>query len=344
MAKITIKDIAQKSGFSKTAVSFAFNSPEKLPKVTVDKIMQVADELGYFPDPLARSLYNKKTGSIGLLIPQGISYIITNPFYQDFIEGIGKELESTGNSLLLVPPLKGSMTKAISNAVVDGFLTVGLETVHEGMKVLSNRKVPFVMIDSEPESGTPCVNIDDETGAYDAMKHLLELGHRDIAILTFLNPAEGDYTRYQGVVKRRLSGYREAMSQYGLSLEDDSIDLMECGISNEGGEIAFSKLFKKRRLPTAIITMSDILAKGVYSAAKKSGVIIPQELSVVGFDNSPVAKELSPPLTTVNQPTKEKGKLAAKVLWDKINNKEVEDLYSLETTFIIRESTAAPHR
>lgn len=344
MAKITIKDIALKSGFSKTAVSFAFNNPNKLPKVTVDKILEVANELGYFPDPLARSFYSKKTGSIGLLIPQGISYIITNPFYQDFIEGIGLELESSGNSLLLVPPLKGSMSKAISNAVVDGFLTVGLETVHEGMKVLDSRKVPFVMIDSEPEAGIPCVNIDDEFGAYESMKHLLDLGHREITILTFLNPAEGDYTKYQGVVKRRLSGYRKAMSQYGLSLEDDNIDLLECGISNEGGEIAFSKLLKKKRLPTAIITMSDILAKGVYSAAKKNGVEIPKDLSVVGFDNSPVSRELTPPLTTVNQLTKEKGKLAAKILWDKINNKEVEDLYSLETTFIIRESTMAPCR
>jgi hypothetical protein len=142
MARVKIKDIAEKAGVSKTAVSFAFNNPEHLSEGTVKHILSIAEEMGYTPDPVARNLITGKTGTIGLLVPQPIPEIIRNPFTPEFIEGIGEVCTLEGLSLLLVPPLKGSMQRAIGNAAVDGFLTLGLEESKSTMVVLRQRGVP----------------------------------------------------------------------------------------------------------------------------------------------------------------------------------------------------------
>src|SRR3972149_3525947 len=165
MTKVNIKDIAEKAKVSTTAVSFAFNNPTRLSESTVKRILNIAHEMGYAPNPLARNLSTGKTGAIGLLVPQPIPEIIRNPFMPEFIEGIGEVCTHMGLSLMLVPPLKGSMERAIVNAAVDGFLTLGLEESKSTMVVLRQRGVPFVTVDSDPIEGVPAINIDDEGGA-----------------------------------------------------------------------------------------------------------------------------------------------------------------------------------
>ena len=135
MPKVNITDIALRAGFSKTAVSFAFNNPSKLSEVTVRHILEVAESMGYAPDPVARSMTTGKTGTIGLLLPQSIPEMIRNPYFPEFIEGIGEVCNHSGLSLMLVPPLKGSIRRAIVNAAVDGFLTLGLEQTKATMVV-----------------------------------------------------------------------------------------------------------------------------------------------------------------------------------------------------------------
>src|SRR3990172_2667162 len=151
MPKATIKDIAAKAGVSKTAVSFAFNKPEQLSEATLQHILAVAEELGYSPDPVASNLKTRQTGCIGLLVPQPLPAIARNPHMLAFIEGVGTTCHEAGLSLMLVPPLKGNLRRAIIRAAVDGFLTLGLETFKGTMMVLQQRGVPFVMVDSDPE-------------------------------------------------------------------------------------------------------------------------------------------------------------------------------------------------
>src|SRR5258706_2575675 len=127
MARININDIAEKAGVSKTAVSFAFNSPERLPEARVRQILRVANEMGYTPNPVARTLTTERTGTIGLLVPKPIPEIIRNPFLPEFLEGVGEICTEASLSLMIVPPIKGSIQRAIVNAAVDGFLTLGLE-------------------------------------------------------------------------------------------------------------------------------------------------------------------------------------------------------------------------
>ncbi|HKJ26448.1 MAG TPA: LacI family DNA-binding transcriptional regulator, partial [Anaerolineales bacterium] len=127
MAKITIKDIAKKAGVSTTAVSFAFNKPDRLGAETVQKILEIADELGYIPNPIARSMTTGRTGTIGVLVPQPLPEALQNPFLMEFLEGVGEICTRDGYSLMLIPPLQGSLKRAIEYSAVDGFITLGLE-------------------------------------------------------------------------------------------------------------------------------------------------------------------------------------------------------------------------
>jgi DNA-binding LacI/PurR family transcriptional regulator len=324
MAKVTIKDIATRAGVSKTAVSFAFNRPDQLSEETLRNILTVAEELGYNPDPVASNLKTRQIGCIGLLLPQPLPLIARNPLMTRLIEGIGTVCHEEGLSLMLVPPLKGNMRRAIIRAAVDGFLTLGLETFRGAMKVLQERSVPFVMIDGDPEPGIPCVNIDDEAGGYMAMSYILGLGHGRIAILGIRSGQHGDYEHYAGTLRRRMMGYVRALDQAGLAIDNRRIRLIECECDIEGGYEALKTLWSSRWRPTAVITMADVLAFGVLKAAQENGIDVPGDLSVIGNDDVPESVLVYPPLTTIRQPVVDKGGMAARMLIENLGGQQPE--------------------
>jgi DNA-binding LacI/PurR family transcriptional regulator len=342
MVRVKIKDIAEKAGVSKTAVSFAFNNPTHLSEETVKHILNIAEEMGYSPDPVARNLITGKTGTIGLLVPQPIPEIIRNPFTPEFIEGIGEVCTQEGLSLLLVPPLKGSMQRAISNAAVDGFLTLGLEESKSTMIVLRQRGVPFVTVDSDPIDGIPAVNVDDEGGARLAMQAVLEAGHRKIAILAIRSGKQGHYREYVGTLRNRMNGYLAALAEHGLKLDGRKVRLVECISTEKGGEAGFNKVWKSLYQPTAIVAMSDIIAIGAMKAAQQAGLSIPEELSFVGFDDIPMASLIAPGLTTVAQPLHKKGRIAAEVLVAFIGGRLDPTHRLLPTRLVPRQSILPP--
>ncbi|MER3437262.1 MAG: alanine racemase, partial [Chloroflexota bacterium] len=174
----TISDIARRAGVSKAAVSYALNDPSRLSAETVARIRAIAEELGYMPNPVARSMSLGRTGTIGVLVPQPLPEMLRNPFFSQFLEGVAIAAARAELPILLVPPVRGSVERAVSSAAVDGFLTLGLETFRPTMHVLERRRLPYVMVDSEPVEGVTCVNVDDEGGAYQAMRHILDHGHR----------------------------------------------------------------------------------------------------------------------------------------------------------------------
>jgi len=271
-------------------------------------------------------------------VPQPIPNIVRNPFFSELLEGIGEICKKAGFSLMLVPPLKGSMSQAISTAMVDGFLTVGLETFRNSMVILQQRHVPFVMIDSDPVENIPCVNIDDAQGSYEAMAYVLRMGHRSIAIMGIRSGLKGRYKEYKGILQRRMSGYLNALEEFGLSMRKRNIHLIECEATVKGGKAGFSQVWQYKHKPTAIVAMSDIIAIGAIEAAKSLNIKIPQELSIVGFDNIPAAQWLTPSLSTVRQPIREKGRLAAKLLDDLLNKRVIQNSYMLPTELIKRDS------
>jgi len=342
MARITIREIAEKAGVSVTSVSFAFNNPSRLPEATVQRILEVAEELGYIPDPVARSMSTGHTGTLGVLVPQPFTEIIRNPFLYEFLEGVAEVCTAAGYSLMIVPPLEGSVRRAIGVAAVDGFLTLGLELFKSTMVVLSQREVPFVMVDGDPIEGVPAVNVDDVSGARAVMAYVLKAGHRDITILGIRSGKDGRYQEYTGTLRRRMEGYLSALASFNLELDQRRIQLIECSSTISGGQDGFRQLWKKKNPPTAVVAMSDVIAIGVIYAAMQKRIKVPEDLSVVGFDDISISKLINPALTTVSQPIQQKGKLAAELLVKCIEGECGLSHSTLNTKLIVRASVSPP--
>ncbi len=338
MARVTISEIARQAGVSKTAVSFAFNTPSKLPNETVQRILKVANDMGYMPSPVARSLAGKRTGNLGLLFPQPMSVVMQNPYTLELLRGVGAVCDEQGYNMMLVSPVLGSMRQAVSGAAVDGFLTVGLEYYKSTVRLLDQRDIPYVMVDSDPTPDAACVNIDDVQGAYSAMKHVLDHDHRRIDIYGIESGKHGDFETYVGTLQHRIQGYRLALQEVGLDIDGQTVRLIECPCDRDGGQAAFAQSWGSDSRPTAIVAMADIIALGALEAAEQRGARVPDALSVVGYDDLPISQWCSPPLTTVRQPILEKGRFATELLLERLNGKSAGLQHVLPTTLIERGS------
>ncbi len=337
MARVTISDVARRANVSKTAVSFAFNSPGQLSPDTRDRILHIAGELGYRPDPVARTMTTKRTGSIGLLLPQAVHTAFANPFYPLVIEGISSVCDAHEYSLLLVSPVRGSVEEALGRAAVDGFISIGMDEAELPISHILRREMPVVLVDAGDREGeTPRVNISDRVGARECARHLLELGHRDVLVVAIQSY---DETRpLQGVPFERLSGYQQAFEQAGIPWREDRVFFAR-PTREAGREVVLAAMRKGSY--TAVLAMADILALGAYDAAQHLGMRIPCDISIAGFDDLPIAGLLHPPLTTVAQPVRETGARAATLLirslQDGPGGSEV-----LETQLCVRGSTGPP--
>jgi alanine racemase len=345
-----IADVAREAGVSKTAVSFAFNTPERLAPETAARIRAVADGLGYRPHPVARMLSQKNTMTIGLLTPQVLSVVFANPFYATLCAGVAAVTDQAGYGLLFVSPLHGSLIRALGRATVDGFVAVGLSEDHPEVEQIRRAGIPMVLVDGDafPEHGS--VESNDEVGARAAARHLLSLGHRDFVVVGVEPPNMPGLFEFspgptETVTSRRLIGYRQGLELGGVRLEDERIVVGPA--SFDGGVAAFRRIWEDEMRPTAILAMSDVMAIGVLSAAREVGLRIPEDMSIVGFDDLDLAPYACPPLTTVHQPIRQKGEESAKLLLRMIASPDVErpEHKMLSTRLIIRGSTAqAPAR
>jgi DNA-binding LacI/PurR family transcriptional regulator len=335
VTRVTISDVAMAAGVSKTAVSFAFNNPEKLGHATVERVLQVADGLGYAPHPAARALSLRRSGTIGVLIPQRLSTVFANAFLSELLQGLGELCEKHDLSVLLVPPLDGSLEGAIRAASVDGFVSLGLSSNDRALETLDRLGIPSVLVDADGPVNHPTVNVDDAGGAEAAARHLLKLGHRDIAVIAL--PPTHAQVGLTPTAARRLAGYQAALEEAGATAPM----LITAGISQAAGVRAFEALGQGKRRPTAVLAMSDMTAIGLMNAAAQAGVRVPMDLSVVGFDDLPIAAWTNPALTTVRQPIVEKGRIAGRLLVQRLQGRTVQSPPPLATKLIVRASTSA---
>ncbi len=335
MKRATISDVAKRVGVSPTAVSFAFNNPSQLNAATVELIFAAARELGYAPNPHARALLSRRTGVLGVLVPQSLFAIYANPFFATFLQGIGSLCDDQALGLLTVSPLEGSLTSAITRAPVDGFIIVGLNESHDEVAPLLKRGVPFVIVDGDAQT-TTSVNVDDEGGAYAAARHVLAHGHRHLACLTF-EPIPDLTTHRPSVGANRLLGYRRAVREAGLAWEAQLVTPSISGV--EDGERCFQALWEQGHRPTAVLCMSDAVAMGTVRAALQLGLRVPDDLEVVGFDDIPAASLITPPLSTVHQPIFEKGRTAAELLVARLEGETPAETVVLPTELVLRGTT-----
>lgn len=318
--RATINDIAKKAGVSKTTVSFAFNNPSKISRETCTRIMEIAKELGYVPDPVARTLAMRQTGSIGLLLPQPIQEVFLNPYISEVLRGIGFVCDREGISLSVLSPQNGILTQTIRNAAVDGIVTLGIGPGMTVLELFNQRRMPFVTIDGGKGSGLVNVGIDDEGASESLMEAVLSRGHRKIAVFMLKNVTlseNGDHFSLTNDL--RLSGFNRSLARHGLSFgQHGSVQVYHTEATMESGLATARDLLSSANRPTAIICLADVQALGVYEACASAGLSIPGDISVVGFDDIPLAPFMNPPLTTLRQPGFMKGEGAAHLLMEMI--------------------------
>lgn len=351
MARSRIEDVARRAGVSKTSVSFAFNQPENLNAATLERILAAADELGYRPSPIARRLVRRRTDQIGLVVPQSTHDIFANPFLPELVRGIGDVCDEEGIAVVIVPPVKGSIKRAVDAALVDGLILLGLVPDHPQLSMIRQTGTPLVGLDTQEFESVDVIRIDDVSGASLAAEHLHALGHRAVAVVLIAEHPDSPVDEHHGISARRLAGARRG---FGLDRDGDEtrdgtvrLSVLSTTVSVEGGRAVLDAILADPSPPTAVMTMSDITAIGIMSAALDAGLDVPGDLSIVGFDDIPAAAWTTPRLTTVHQPIREKGRRAAHRLISAIRDGATHSpvVEVLPTRLVVRGSTSPPrHR
>jgi len=284
-------------------------------------------------------LSQRETLTIGVLTPQALSVIFSNPFFGAFSEGVAVAAEASGYALYFISPLHGSLARAMSRATVDGVVAIGLSDDHPEVEQIRRAGVPIVLVDSTalPEHGS--VEIDDVGGARAAAEHLIGLGHRNVLVIGVEPPAPELAIDPDGVTSRRLRGYREAFAAVGIDIPDESVVVGPASI--DGGIAALNRAWEDGMRPTGVLAMSDAMAIGAMRALRDMRLSIPRDVSVVGFDDIDLAPHVDPPLTTVHQPIRRKGEEAVRLLLAVVQRRELTspEHRRLETRLIVRGST-----
>ncbi len=317
MAKVTLQTIADRVGVSRMTVSNAFSRPDQLSAELRGRIMAAAEELGYAgPDPAARVLARGATGAVGVLLTDSLRYAFADEFTAQFLGAVAEELAPTGLSLTLLMSSGPTESEPARNVPMDGALIYSCDEGSAALEWLERRRLPLVFVDHSPTPGFSSVNIDDRGGARLAAQHLVDLGHRAIAIVTksvgspvgvVADPAalRGNDTNGQ-----RMHGWLDALTAADI----EPVVVQQSHSAVEPGRAAAALLLGLPDRPTAVLCMSDAMAYGVVQAALDAGLSVPDDLSVIGFDDAPFAERMSPPLTTVRQDAAAKGRLAVRQL------------------------------
>ena len=341
MSLPTLEDVARAVGVSRTTVSNAYNRLDQLSDELRSRILAAAAELGYpGPDPVAGGLRRGGTGVVGLAYDEPLSYMVTDPAAVMFMTGLAGVFDDAGISLALLPTLRADEVggSVLAKAAVDGLISFCEATDDDRVAAFAARRLPFVIVDGANERAPCRVGIDDRGGTRAATRHLIELGHRRLAVAAFPRRqwADGALTERGLLRPARLAGIRDAVEEAGLDWDTIVVeDADHEGTRREAGRRVGGRLLDRASRPTAVVAMSDELAAGVIDAADERGVAVPGDLSVVGFDDTQTASSTRPALTTVRQPLVEKGATAARLLLDGAPETEVE----LPVELVVRAST-----
>lgn len=346
--------VAEELGVSPMTISNAYNRPKRVSESLRERIFETAERLGYAgPDPVARSLRRQKTNLAGVLYSNPLSYAFDDPAQVLFLKGVAAATEEAEMGLLLVPGSVGSSAEerasAAVDAAVDGFVVYSVADDDPLVEAALRRRLPIVIADQPLLEGIPFVGIDNESAARKVAGHLVDLGHERFGVVSFAIAAVdrvsgiADSHRQRAatfrVTRARLEGYKAVLEAMDLPWEE--VPIYEClGSSKALGREAAGVLLSRDPGPTAIIALSDQLALGAIEAARERGLLVPKDLSVVGFDDVPEAAISDPPLTTISQDHVEKGTLAGRLLVAQLRGEETEERNLLSARLMVRSSTA----
>ena len=310
--RVTLATLAERLGVSVSTVSNAYNHPDQLSAATREKVLAAAREMGYAgPDPRASALRSGRVGAVGL-IEKSLPVALTDPASLLMLGGVAEACDEAGVALVLIPRGHEDSGHAdvVRTAVVDGFVAHCDALDDERRLIVQERRLPIVVLDGRPEPGEPSVGIDEEGGTYAAAQHLLELGHRRLAVIAF---APHVFGQYNSGTARRLDGYRRAVADAGL--DPQALTVVEGMFGDRAQTAAVVRhLLTAPDRPTGLLAMSDEMAVAAIDAVRELGLRVPEDVSVVGFDDTVTARTSLPPLTTIRQPHAAKGAAAVRML------------------------------
>jgi LacI family transcriptional regulator len=326
--RLTIRDIAKLAGVSPATVSRVINGRPEVSDAVREAVLKVVNEHGY----TAARPAGTPSGLVGVTLP-----LIHHSYFSEILAGVSEAFYEHGLPMVLCPTLhehdrEVTLLQRLRHGTTDGAILILPEESHEELAALHEQGYPFVIVDprTQPDERVPTVSASHLSGARDATAHLLALGHRRIAAIT--GPTGWIAT------DERLRGYRGALGEAGIT--PDPALQVESDFNDSGGRRATEQLLALPDPPTAIFAFNDMLAIGALQAARHRGLRVPEDISVVGFDDTFEATIVNPMLTTVRQPLAEMGRMAVAQLVRLLQSQRIEALHvELATKLIVRESS-----
>ena len=331
----TIKDVAKLANVSPSTVSRVISDHSRISPETKERVRQVMEALDYHPNMIARSLITRSSQTLGIVLSRSAESAFSNPFFPEVIRGISSITQKCHYYLMLATAENhseeaGKCLRMVREKRVDGIILLASRVNDELIKELSVKNCPFVVVGRAPEY-TKCysVNNDNVQAANSAVRYLLNLGRRRIALLN--GPEE--YTFCQD----RFEGYRLAFQECGIAYEPS---LAKSGtLTQEDGYRLTKELLTEKPIPSAIFCVDDLMAMGAYLAIREQRLSIPNDIAVVGFNDDPIASVIEPKLTSIRIPIYEMGVCAAEMMIQALAGKEVSPSQKiLSSELIIRES------
>lgn len=324
--RVTIQDVARQAGVSHQTVSRVINGKPDVAPETRDRVQQIIDRLGYRPSSVARSLVSQRTRTLSL-----ISSSLDEDFYVQVMAGAEEEARHHGYVFLLsiVEPdarPDSEEWRAVSERQVDGIFVASPELSHRAyIDWLIEQGIPVVAVAHPPQSGLITLNVDNVEGGYMATHYLVSQGHRRIGTIS-------------GVDNGRTTGYQRALEEAGLPFEPELIQGGDW--SYQSGFDAMQRLLRIAPDLTAVFAQNDQMAIGAIQALREAHLRVPEDIAVVGFDDIPAAAFACPPLTTVRQPMREIGRIAVRMLLERIRHPVMDRKEIVFRTQFIRRASA----
>lgn len=334
VAPATLEEVARAAKVSRATVSRVVNGDRRVREATRSAVEAAVRDLGYVPNRAARSLVTKRNGSVGVVIPEPTAQLFGDPFFPRILRGIGDALADEEMQLvLLMPQVRADELRVgryLAAGHVDGVLLVSLHGPDPLPEELRARGIPVVVGGRPPSAGITYVDVDNLRGAAAAVQHLLADGRRQVATIAGPQdmPAGAD----------RLAGYHEALGSAGLPVNEQLVEIAD--FSLEGGRSAMERLLTRAPRLDAVFVASDLMGVGALSALQAAGRSVPGDVAVIGFDDSPLAAQAQPPLSSVRQPIEEMGREMAQLLIRMVTSRErIARRVILATELVIRASS-----
>jgi DNA-binding LacI/PurR family transcriptional regulator len=333
---VTIKDIARMAGVDPSTVSRVIADSPRISLKTKQKVTKVMEEMDFYPNAIARSLANRSTKTIGVIMPLSSEQVFVNPFFTEVMKGIAASSIKRGYDILFSTGGNSeeeyNATKRIVNEKrIDGLILLTSRRQDKTINDLIKKKLPFVVVGKPSKlENINWVDNDNQEACYNATEHLVNQGHTDIGFIG------GEFSYV--FMCERFKGYKQALDVHGIKFNKDNLSIGE--FLEEGGYKAMKKLLGHRKVPTAVVAADDVMAFGAIRAIKESGLAIPEDIAIVGFNDTPLANFMDPTLTSVEIFVHDLGYNASEILINHLEHPDDQKKHIIiQTNLKIRKSS-----